>query len=319
MTNSNRIDDIEILRGFAIIFVVLHHLNGNLLRFNGDNFLGVFFQYFNGSVGVDLFFAISGFVIARSLVPQLRDCDDHRDFFRTSMRFWIRRAFRLLPSAWVWLIVILFLQLFFNSSQVYGSLIANLEATLAAFLQLANLRFAYGFGSYELGVSFVYWSLSLEEQFYLLFPLVVFFSGRWLPQALLCIVALQLFQERGLLLMSFRTDAICLGVLIALFHGRFNLAHFLHGAREHRWLITFIAISVLILMCIANGKALKFPFLPMSFVALASAVLVFIASLDANFIRSMIPYPRIFLWVGSRSYAIYLIHIPLFYAGAKFL
>ncbi|RFQ09602.1 acyltransferase, partial [Pseudomonas sp. ATCC 13867] len=81
-------------------------------------------------------------------------------------------------------------------------------------LNVANARFAYCFGTCEFYSSFVYWSLSLEEQFYLLLPLLIFFvRGRWLPVLLGAWVLFQLVQARGLWLMAFRTDALLLGVL----------------------------------------------------------------------------------------------------------
>ncbi|RFQ09435.1 acyltransferase, partial [Pseudomonas sp. ATCC 13867] len=62
----------------------------------------------------------------------------------------------------------------------------------------------------------MYWSLSLEEQFYLLLPLLILFvRGRWLPVLLGAWVLFQLVQARGLWLMAFRTDALLLGVLLA--------------------------------------------------------------------------------------------------------
>ena len=55
---------------------------------------------------------------------------------------------------------------------------------IAAFLQVANFHVAMIFGREFAGAAFVYWSLSLEEQFYLLLPFLVLFSGRRLPYVL---------------------------------------------------------------------------------------------------------------------------------------
>ncbi len=70
--SGKRILDIELLRGLAVLGVVFHHLHGNL--FSGSPAL---LDGINQRVqfwwGVDLFFAISGFVIARTLIPQLRE------------------------------------------------------------------------------------------------------------------------------------------------------------------------------------------------------------------------------------------------------
>src|SRR5476649_2292342 len=113
-------------------------------------------------VGVDLFFAISGFVIARSLIPALQGCSTRQEYWQQTRNFWLRRAFRLLPSAWLWLALMLLACVFINRSGAFGTLQANLQATLAGVAQYANFRFADSFFHYEYGTSFVYWSLSLE-------------------------------------------------------------------------------------------------------------------------------------------------------------
>ncbi|MCW5337940.1 acyltransferase family protein, partial [Pseudomonas aeruginosa] len=180
--SGKRILDIELLRGLAVLGVVFHHLHGNL--FSGSPAL---LDGINQRVqfwwGVDLFFAISGFVIARTLIPQLREAPTRQAFWEQARYFWIRRAFRLLPSAWLWLALILACCLLLNRSGAFGSLSANLAASLAGFLQVANFRFADSFYRYEYGASFVYWSLSLEEQFYLLLPLLILCLRRYLGWA----------------------------------------------------------------------------------------------------------------------------------------
>ncbi len=90
----------------------------------------------------------------------------------------------MLPSAWLWLAIILASAAFFNSSHVFWSFRANVEAAVAALLDVANFRQIMIFGRFDPGASFPYWSLSLEEQFYILLPFAVFFAGRRLPYAL---------------------------------------------------------------------------------------------------------------------------------------
>ncbi|MCB1709543.1 MAG: acyltransferase family protein, partial [Halioglobus sp.] len=116
-----------------MLVVVVHHANFNLFEWTTPSLVR-FYAYFDGSFGVDLFFAISGFIIARDLVPRLRACQSQTEWLNASLFFWIKRAFRILPSAWFWLALILLLSVAFNSTGVFGSFRANFEATIAGIL-----------------------------------------------------------------------------------------------------------------------------------------------------------------------------------------
>src|ERR1035437_1501317 len=144
---SKRIDDIELLRSFAVLLVVFQHAHGNLITWHSAGFDHLF-KYFDGGAGVDLFFAISGFVIARNLLPKLGNCSNLISFLNTSLGFWTRRAWRILPSAWLWLAIILLATLSFNRSGAFRSFDAAMAGTIAAVLQFYNYHFANCFMSY---------------------------------------------------------------------------------------------------------------------------------------------------------------------------
>ncbi|HSX88130.1 MAG TPA: acyltransferase [Pseudomonas sp.] len=312
MRMKNAIEDIELLRGFAVLLVVVHHAQSNLISWTTPA-LTRFYSYFGGWVGVDLFFAVSGFVIARSLVPRLHAQPDGAAARRETLSFWMRRAWRLLPSAWLWLLVILLATLTFNSSGVFGSLEANLEASVAAVLQVANIRFAQAFMQWEYGSSFVYWSLALEEQFYLLFPLLILLSRRWLPYVLLGLVALQLFMPRSVMLMMFRTDALALGVLIALWSAQPSYRRLQPALLARRGLGVGVLLVLLLCLCALGSEPLTMFSMRIGAIALLAAALVWLASYDRNFLWPDGAFKRLMIWFGTRSYAIYLIHIPAFF------
>lgn len=309
---KGRIQDIEILRAVAVLSVLLHHARDNLFTWKVP-LNEAFFARFDLWWGVDLFFVISGFVIARELVPRLQGATDSNDYARATLAFWVRRAFRLLPSAWLWLLVILVACRYFNASGAFGTWQANLWATLAGVLQFANFRFADSFAHYEYGASFVYWSLSLEEQFYLLLPLLVFLTRRWLPLFLLACIAVQFFTWRTPVLMVIRTDAIAWGVLLALLSHTSAYRAIEPVFLQHRVLAILVIGAALLALLDVSHQHHLWSFWRVGVIALISAALVWIASYNRNYLP-LGGWPRQWMiWIGSRSYAIYLIHIPAFF------
>lgn len=308
-----RIADIEVLRAVAVLFVLFQHV-GSLFPWTSPT-LEALYGYLGGTFGVDLFFAVSGFVIARDLIPRLRAAPDWATAWRIMVAFWVRRIWRLWPSAWLWLGMILLAVLWFNRSGAFGSWEANWQATLAGIFHYANLRFAQLFMVSEIGASFVYWSLSLEEQFYLLFPLLILLFGRHLVWLLLAVVLVQIGLPRAHpYLMMFRTDALALGILLALW------------SRQASWqsaLALFTGLGVwgcrlLALACIAAlallSSRLQLTAYAISVIALLSGLLVLMASYNRDLLLPPGRLQTLLLWLGARSYGLYLIHVPVFFA-----
>jgi peptidoglycan/LPS O-acetylase OafA/YrhL len=309
---NKKISDIEVLRAFAVIFVCIEHINVNLFSWSSD-FQRAFFGWTGMWSGVDLFFVISGFVITRDLLPKVNDTTSKNQFFKVSISFWIRRAWRLIPSAWMWLIIILIGCVIFNESGAWGSFRSNLEGALAAFFNVANLRVWAVYGVYEAGATFPYWSLSLEEQFYLILPFLFLFSGKRLPIILCLIVVIQLILPRYPLMVILRTDALALGVLIAIWSKsdsyRLFKPIFLTSIMARVILLPVLALGLILI----GGEDFHIP-VEISLIAFISAILVFISSFDEDYIFPKCWAKNILIWIGARSYAIYLIHIPAYFA-----
>jgi len=300
--------DIEVLRAVAILFTLVCHLNH---LFPGRDARSDVLARFDLWGGVDLFFCISGFVIASSILHQPRAAA----FAELAVPFWIRRIFRIWPAAMLWLVIPLICAKFFNLTGEFGRLRWDLPGSGAAAAQVENFYFMVCkhrlSWAWPCGKADVYWSLSLEEQFYLVFPFLIFFLRKSTLRAVLwMLIAAQIFLIRPVdgALWFVRTDALCFGVLLALARHDGGLKGGMPVLLEHRGITMYAALILAgSIALISVSPSLRFN---AGLLALASAGLVAIASLNANLI---VPAPHLrtaMLWIGSRSFAIYLAHIP---------
>ena len=137
LPSHSKNEHIEILRAIAVIFVVVLHIQLVPYYAPGNSFLFIY-DYTDLSVGVDLFFVISGFVITNNLVRATADSSNTRG--RVIISFWIRRIYRLLPSAWFWLsIVLLYKIIDFGLGGSWDELQRILVSVTAALVNLMNV------------------------------------------------------------------------------------------------------------------------------------------------------------------------------------
>jgi peptidoglycan/LPS O-acetylase OafA/YrhL len=149
LEKNRSIPSLDGLRAISVIAVILGHSQSAFLdRIPGNA------SFRNGMQGVSVFFVISGFLITHLLVKELR-----RDGQINLKRFYLRRTFRIFPPFYVYLLVIAALALF---HQVYVSPASMLVAATYTW------NYAPSTGIWLLGH---FWSLALEEQFYLLWPI----------------------------------------------------------------------------------------------------------------------------------------------------
>jgi peptidoglycan/LPS O-acetylase OafA/YrhL len=158
--------DIDGLRAISVTAVVAYHVG--VPGFGG------------GFIGVDVFFVISGFLITTLLLDELRQ---HGSI--DLLTFYVRRARRLLPAFFVVVAATLLLGAFFLLP-VYGEQQALARTARAALVYFSNLHFARTTGGYfdtssELLPLLHTWSLAVEEQFYLVWPLLLI-ACAWIAQ-----------------------------------------------------------------------------------------------------------------------------------------
>jgi peptidoglycan/LPS O-acetylase OafA/YrhL len=309
MAAHHRINiEIEYLRAVAILLVIFAHLPVILPGWD-----------FGQWTGVDLFFCISGYVISRSFEAEFDGAISEGRGFWTALAFWTRRLFRLAPSAWLWLSINVFCSWAYNFSGAFLGTPAQNLADAVSFLSFST-NFALAGGGMHSNRFF--WSLTLEDQFYFLFPIfLLLVRSRWRWAVLILFIVLQAIPDRSLgtklfppYLWTTRLDALMWGCLIYQF-SRSNLYWKLEPI-FYRYRIIAPAISAVLIGCLIEIPKDAFEFVVghkiESFVALTSAALVFLASFDRGY---ALPLPsfigRIFAWIGARSYGLYLIHIPL--------
>ena len=154
---TNRIFGLDLIRAVAILFVLVSH--STFLLFPGDINITLTVVQFFGTIGVDLFFVLSGYLIGNIILKQVIN---GKTKFKDFCYFWIRRWFRTLPNY--------FLVLFLNIIILYllkGEIIDNLGRYFV-FLQ----NFATPHPDFFTEA----WSLSIEEYAYILGPLLLFIA-----------------------------------------------------------------------------------------------------------------------------------------------
>lgn len=165
-TTSNKIaaekskyrPEIDGLRAFAVVAVIINHFNKDLLP--------------SGYLGVDIFFVISGYVITSSLADR-----QSKNFLDFLTGFYERRIKRLVPALVVFVLITSVLISLFNPDP-WPALALGWRSLFGIFnLHLYRTATDYFAESTELNPFTHTWSLGVEEQFYLLFPLLIWFSG----------------------------------------------------------------------------------------------------------------------------------------------
>jgi peptidoglycan/LPS O-acetylase OafA/YrhL len=313
---SGKNREIEILRAVAITYVVAAHWVPHFLGRFGS--LGQAFQRYTATwSGVDLFFCISGYVIARSMLTSSRAVaasGSSVSFASLAGPFWIRRIFRLWPSAWLWAVIPMILSVIWNRSGLFGGTGPAVLDAVMAMLNVENLYYYKCLRTETCGPLGVYWSLSLEEQFYWIFPfLLLLLRRRALLVGLVALAAIQIvlprpnaFSTDPSLLWLIRTDAICVGILLALFESQGKLPatpSILATPLRAR----AVTLALLLVLAIAPAPAFGLT-CATGILALVSGALVWIARFDRGLILPKSRLDPVLLWVGSRSYSLYLIH-----------
>jgi peptidoglycan/LPS O-acetylase OafA/YrhL len=311
---SGRIDGVDLLRGVAIFFVLMNHVNMRLLGAevpytNGLPKQLVSSLVWNGQFGVQIFFAVSGFLITATTLRRWGSLS------RVSLRgFYLMRFARIVPLLLSLLAVLSLLHFahvkYFVVSAKTGGLGRALFAALTFHVNVLEARSGYLPGSWD-----ILWSLSVEEIFYLFFPLVARFLGRgkMLIVLLLGLVVMGPF-ARTVLTHGNEVwkeysylggmDAIALGCLTALLLSRFRFS------RRAVWILAIVGSALLILILgfsiRVEAWGLARSGLDMTILAVGTCMVIAVVTQTKwRSPRFMNPL----LNLGQRSYEVYLTHM----------
>ncbi|GAA1485450.1 acyltransferase family protein [Brachybacterium fresconis] len=297
--------DVQGLRAIAVLFVVLYH--------SGVTWLS------GGFVGVDVFFVISGFLITTHLLESLE-----RDGRISFGSFYAKRARRILPAsllvgiatvlaAWIWMPPLLMNEV--------------AKGAVAVALYVPNMLFAVEGTNYlaETSPSVFqhYWSLGVEEQFYLFWPAILA-VGFWLCRR----------SERRLLVVSAVLVAVSFALCVALMSvsqpwvffslptrawelGAGALVAFLlrSGARWPRaagtGALSWVGLALLAVVGLVYTEQTPFPGYTAALPVLATVLLIIGGAAPGRGSANRILGLRPFQFVGAISYSLYLVHWPL--------
>lgn len=312
--------DIDGLRAVAVVAVILFH--ANVPGFSG------------GFVGVDIFFVISGFLITSIIVKQLK-----QGTFSFA-HFWERRIRRIVPVLTVVLLstaaVGYWLILFPLDYLDFG------QSLLAQSLFLSNIFFLrksdYFAGPAEESPLLHTWSLAIEEQFYVLFPILLFLAWKLGRRFVLmffgvCLLASLVWNYYLLLapdaafsipflppiwaaannataafyLLPARAFELLIGALLALLAVKVKKA-------THAYFVAGLGVSLILGSIFLYSDETVFPGLSALLPTLGTAFLIMAHTNHKTILKKVLSAPVV-VWVGLLSYSLYLWHWPVLVLG----
>ncbi len=297
------------IRALAVVAVVVYHLGYRWLP--------------GGFLGVDAFFVLSGYLITSLLLVE------HAATGRIVLhRFWTRRIRRLMPPM---LLVV-------GAVCVYAGTVASDEVryslrgdSLATLLYVANWRFIVSGQSYFAEFSDPsplrhMWSLAIEEQFYLLWPLAVLLAlwlARGRAKVLAAVVAVGIAGSVTAMAVLGRTGAsrayygtdsriheLLVGALLALALRRTGL-----GAPGRRWTWNGVALGGLIAVAasfvvVTDASTGYYRGGSLAFAVAVAALILGLEKGSGGPATGLLSHPAV-VWVGAVSYGLYIFHWPI--------
>lgn len=296
--------EIDGLRFLAVFIVIVYHIRLNLFDIN-------IFQ--GGFIGVDVFFVISGYLITSIILE-----DINKNQFNL-FNFFERRIRRIIP-------LLIFISLFFLIIAVIilggQSLVDLANTVLSSIFFYSNFFFIfkeveYGVDTNSINPFLHTWSLSIEEQYYILFPLFIILIKKninflkisilifFIMSLVLCIQGYQNYPNVNFFLFSSRIWEILLGSILA-----FIPKYKFKNIYPSNLLTTAGLILILISAIYFNDIDEKFPSSKNLIPTLGTALIIYFGSQQKNLISKILSF-KLFVFFGKVSFSLYLIHMPV--------
>ena len=330
---ARRIPELDGLRGLAILLVVFYHYVFSSLKPEDDSLPAKFIHavFPLSWSGVDLFFVLSGFLIGGILM----DYRNREHYYKT---FYIRRICRIFPLYFLWLALFFVFPILFSAHAYSDWRFKVFLLQIPHFPKWGYALFLQNFytaktglpGSSWLGAT---WSLAVEEQFYLLLPLVIcLISPRKFPVVLIFLIllvpAFRLFLYlyhpaifmHGLL--PCRADTLLLGVLCAYLVRQEKSRYWLEKNLERLYLaLTVLLLGMGGLTIFSNGTSYpalfsRFSSLEMisfgySLIALFYSCLLLVVVIGQDGTIASIMRFSLLRYFGTIAYGVFLMHLAV--------
>ncbi len=299
--------EIDGLRAIAVLAVIFYHAEFTV--FGHDMFKG-------GYIGVDIFFVISGYLISKIIITELNKTN-HINI----ANFYERRARRILPML---LTVILVSFPFAWQYLALSSFAEHIKSIIASLLFSSNIFFyfstiEYGADSSLLKPLLHTWSLSVEEQYYILFPVTFLFCYKYFRNYIMSIVVVGILaslllaeimvtrnSDLNFYILPTRMWELLVGTLLAV-------ADIKYGRRQYRVLCRILPAFGLFLILYAFqffNLNTHHPGLNSTIPVIGAALVIFFSSKDE--LVGVVLGARPLVWGGLISYSLYLWHFPVF-------
>lgn len=315
--NKFYLPQLDGLRFFAFFLVFIHHfmpltpfLKENHTAYNIMRSLHNF-----GWIGVDLFLTLSAFLLTTLLAIE------HQSFGQFSIKkFFIRRALRIWPLYYLIIILSFFIFPIFHflspefHSPIYTNFIHQHLIPFSLFLG----NFSYAFFTSSLTIPIMpLWTISLEEQFYFIWPILLFIlfplRKKWFYIILslmiilsviirIYIISNQISYPAIWVLTFARLDPFALGAMISYFYLN----------NDHRsWPLMALCAAIFLLKAVISSTLIGLPNTIWQFFAvdLASALLIYTA-IYSQFIKKILSI-QLLRWLGKISFGLYVYHFML--------